>query len=127
MRQARAAAVCLVALLAAAFPPATAAAQEAAERGAGAVLRGVDKMDGTVADIALANGDSAVLGGLTLELGECRYPQDEPARDAYAFLTIRDSASGAVLFSGWMIASSPALNALEHWRYDVWVLRCRTE
>ena len=31
------------------------------------------------------------------------------------------------IFSGWMLASSPALNALEHPRYDVWVLRCITE
>ena len=28
------------------------------------------------------------------------------------------------LFDGWMIASSPALSALDHPRYDVWVLRC---
>jgi len=30
------------------------------------------------------------------------------------------------VFKGWMIASSPALNALDHPRYDVWVLRCIT-
>ncbi|MGB1970407.1 MAG: DUF2155 domain-containing protein, partial [Paracoccaceae bacterium] len=27
-------------------------------------------------------------------------------------------------FMGWMVASSPALNPLDHRRYDVWVLRC---
>jgi len=26
-----------------------------------------------------------------------------------------------------MIASSPALNALDHPRYDVWVMRCTTD
>ncbi len=30
------------------------------------------------------------------------------------------------IFSGWMFASSPALNALEHPVYDVWVIDCRT-
>ena len=29
------------------------------------------------------------------------------------------------LFSGWMFASSPALNALEHPVYDVWVIDCK--
>ena len=29
------------------------------------------------------------------------------------------------VFSGWMFASSPALSALEHAVYDVWVLDCR--
>ncbi|MEM9897786.1 MAG: DUF2155 domain-containing protein [Pseudomonadota bacterium] len=30
------------------------------------------------------------------------------------------------VFSGWMFASSPALNALEHPVYDVWVIDCQT-
>ncbi|MGB0439332.1 MAG: DUF2155 domain-containing protein [Paracoccaceae bacterium] len=30
------------------------------------------------------------------------------------------------VFEGWIIASSPALNAMDHARYDVWVLRCNT-
>jgi hypothetical protein len=29
------------------------------------------------------------------------------------------------LFEGWLIASAPALNAMDHPRYDVWALRCR--
>ena len=47
--------------------------------------------------------------------------------EAYAYLVIRDMARGRDMFSGWMLASSPALNALEHPRYDVWVVRCITE
>jgi len=30
------------------------------------------------------------------------------------------------IFAGWMFASSPALNALEHPVYDVWVIDCKT-
>jgi hypothetical protein len=33
----------------------------------------------------------------------------------------------APVFSGWMIASSPALSAMDHPRYDVWILRCDTD
>ena len=33
-------------------------------------------------------------------------------------------ADGQTVFSGWMFASSPALSALEHPVYDVWVVDC---
>ena len=35
-------------------------------------------------------------------------------------------AEGESIFRGWMFASSPALNALEHPVYDVWVIDCKT-
>lgn len=35
-------------------------------------------------------------------------------------------AEGVNIFRGWMFASSPALNPLEHSVYDVWVIDCRT-
>ena len=35
-------------------------------------------------------------------------------------------AEGENIFRGWMFASSPALNALEHPVYDVWVINCTT-
>ena len=44
--------------------------------------------------------------------------------DAFAHLTISQDKSDNDLFRGWMIASSPAINPLEHARYDLWVLRC---
>ena len=59
-------------------------------------------------------------------MDECRYPVDNPASNAFAHLTITESGRDGVVFSGWMVAASPALSALEHPRYDVWVLRCLT-
>jgi len=32
----------------------------------------------------------------------------------------------AAEFSGWMFADSPALSALDHPRYDLWVINCTT-
>ena len=88
----------------------------------GGQLRMLDKMTGVVADHDLARGQSQALGRLTVTLDDCRYPSDLPTGEAYAHLTITEDA--AALFAGWMIASSPALSALDHPRYDVWVLRC---
>jgi len=92
-----------------------------------AILRGLDKVDGSLTDIELATGQSQSYGRLKITLGECRYPAGNPSGNAYAMLTIHERGTDAPIFSGWMIAATPALNALDHARYDVWVLRCKTE
>ncbi|WP_296763551.1 DUF2155 domain-containing protein [Sediminimonas sp.] len=94
--------------------------------GTGAVLRTLDRMEGTTRDIELREGEAASFHRLRISLRECRYPTDNPAGEAYAYLTIREETATAPEFAGWMLASSPALNPLDHPRYDVWVLRCTT-
>jgi hypothetical protein len=32
-----------------------------------------------------------------------------------------------LIFSGWMFAQSPALSALEHPVYDIWVVDCKKD
>lgn len=106
---------------------AAAAAQQSGlrtDRAAGAHLRGLDKITGKAVDIELTNGQSYSYGRLELLLSECRYPQDDPSSDAFAALTITDLSRNAIVFSGWMVASSPALSALDDARYDVWVISC---
>jgi hypothetical protein len=88
------------------------------------VLRWIDRLTGESGDMELARGQSATNGRLTILMDECRYPADNPAGDAEAHLTISDSMRTEPVFQGWMIASSPALSALDHPRYDVWVLSC---
>lgn len=97
-----------------------------AKSGSGAVLRGLDKVNGETRDIEVSSGSGGTVFGLDVALRDCRYPADNPTGDAYAYLTIRETGAAPTLFEGWMIASSPALNALDHSRYDVWVLRCIT-
>lgn len=87
------------------------------------VLRALDKMLGRPTDVDLAMGETVVFGRLAIRAVECRFPTEDPSSDAFAHLEILDM-QGATLFDGWMVASSPALSAMEHPRYDVWVLRC---
>lgn len=95
--------------------------------GTGAMLRGLDKVSGVASDIELNVGQSVDYGFITISLRECRYPADDPSSDAYAFVTVTEKNKPQPDFSGWMIASSPALSALDHPRYDVWVIRCKSE
>ncbi len=112
----------VLALMLAALP---ATAREATV-GQGGTLRWLDKVTGETGDLELSPGQSVTQGFLTIQLDECRYPTVDPASDAFAHVTIRDSRANQPAFSGWMIASSPALSALDHPRYDVWVLSCLT-
>ena len=110
------------ALLAVALPV---SAQEVA-RGSGALLRGLDKISGQTTDLMVGVGEAVIFGRLEVRLGECRYPAGNPSSDAYAQLTISSAPGNRLIFTGWMIASSPALSALDDARYDVWVISCQS-
>ena len=113
------------AVLVAAMFASPALAQNAANAN-GADLRLLDKITGQVTPLNLSIGDRATVGHLQVVLNECRYPVDNPSGDAYAELTAYYNNQPEPVFDGWMIASAPALSAMEHPRYDVWVVRCIT-
>jgi hypothetical protein len=95
-----------------------------------AVLRTLDKVTARVATITLAVGDTVTLGRLSVTVRACdKLPPEEPPESA-AFLEIVENQPDAPpvpRFTGWMFASSPALSALEHPIYDVWVIDCVNE
>ncbi|MEJ6402579.1 DUF2155 domain-containing protein [Yoonia sp. 2307UL14-13] len=103
--------------------PVTAQVVDAASANAGEV-RVLDKLTGEVTDITLQVGETWAVGYLKVTLSACRYPTGNPNGDAFLALDVlyQDSPT----FAGWMLASSPALNAMDHPRYDVWALRCIT-
>ncbi len=115
-------------LLAAALAalPLAAAAQEnvAVTTEPFAVLRGLDRLSGELTEFEVRAGSTTVYRDLAVQVAECRVPRDNPSGDAYAYLTIQDRRATEPNFQGWMVASSPALNALDHMRYDVWLIRC---
>jgi hypothetical protein len=93
-------------------------------RGGSAMLRGLDKVTGQTRELTLAVGERVEFGRLEVLLAECRFPAADPSSDAFAEMTITDKKANSRVFSGWMIASSPALSALDDPRYDVWVVSC---
>lgn len=119
-------------MLAAAILSASAAAPHAAaETGVAhraAVLQGLDKTTARVSTFAAPIGLPARFGTLEITARACaKKPPTEPPESA-AFLEIvdvRPDSPAVQVFSGWMFASSPAISALEHPVYDVWVIDCR--
>ncbi|MEP3786859.1 MULTISPECIES: DUF2155 domain-containing protein [Ascidiaceihabitans] len=101
-------------------------AQQQTTSASGAVLRGLDKINGTTKDIEIKSGSAVAFGSLNIALRDCRYPVGNPSGNAFAALEIAETGKSGAVFSGWMIASAPALSAMDHSRYDVWVMRCTT-
>lgn len=115
--------LCLFGLLALS-PFSSAQVSQSTQQGMGALLRGLDRITGDVVDLEVKSGETVQFKRMSVSLSECRFPEDNKSADAFAHLTIVDTRENQIEFEGWMIASSPALSALEHPRYDIWVLRC---
>src|SRR5262249_46645525 len=85
---------------------------------------------GRAIDISAPAGVAVPFGSLAITVRYCyTVPPEEPPETS-AFLQIDDGKPGETkkrVFSGWMFASTPALNGLEHPVYDVWVITCKTE
>jgi hypothetical protein len=90
-------------------------------------LRVLDKLGGVSTEFEAKVGLEVKFGSLLITVEECRYPAGNPNSNSFAYLRITNFLSGAVELTGWMIASSPALKALDHARYDVSLIRCKLE
>lgn len=92
------------------------------------LLQGMDKVTARVWSFEAPVDRSVRFGTLQIIIRKCdRTPPEEPP-ESTAFLEIYEAKPGEdrrSLFYGWMFASSPGLNGLEHPVYDVWVLDCK--
>jgi hypothetical protein len=95
-------------------------------RGTAAVLQAMDKVTARISKLEAPIGETVKYGDLEIQVKSCRKrPPEEPPESA-AFIEIFETKKGKreKVFSGWMFASSPALSAMEHPVYDVWVVDC---
>jgi hypothetical protein len=91
------------------------------------MLRGLDKITGKPTDIAAPIGKPVQFATLTITARYCYSTPASETPETSAFIQIDDHRpdQGAKhVFSGWMYASSPSLNGMEHPLYDVWVINC---
>ncbi len=94
----------------------------------GALLRGLDKITARITTFEAPIDQEVRFGTLRILAHTCRKRPPEETPEVAVFLEIDEERPGVAgrltLFSGWMFASSPALSALEHPVYDVWVIDC---
>ncbi|WP_122468488.1 DUF2155 domain-containing protein [Brevundimonas lutea] len=101
-----------------------------------AIVRAIDKISAETMTFAVQVGGPPVRFRNTLlftaRACEVSAP-DEPIADSVAYLeistqprTARRRTEPRQVFRGWMFASSPSVNPLEHPIYDAWVVGCRS-
>lgn len=91
-----------------------------------AVLGGLNKITARVSTIEIPINQEVSFGTLSITVRTCakRPPTETPETTAFLEITDATMPDGEGDFTGWMFASSPAISALEHPVYDVWVLDC---
>ena len=92
-----------------------------------AVLRWLDKVTGRVNTLDAGVGNTVSIGTLSINVQACMTRPPEETPENSAFLKIwedKPDQDSVEVFSGWMFSSSPALSAMDHPVYDVWVLDC---
>lgn len=94
-----------------------------------AVLQGLDKITARIYTFEAPVDQTIGFGTLKVTPRVCRKRPPEYPPESTAYLEIveqRPEQAVSELFRGWMFASSPGLNPLEHPVYDVWLIDCRT-
>ncbi len=93
-----------------------------------AVFNGLDKITGVTTTFEIPIGEEKRFGGLIVRPEACytRPPTEEPKTTTFVEVdeVISDDTRKRI-FSGWMFAESPGLNAVEHPIFDVWLTGCR--
>jgi hypothetical protein len=93
-----------------------------------AVFSGLDKITGRIISFDVAINETVRFGALEVTPRACysRPPTEAPSTDGFVEvdeLTLQGELKR--IFSGWMFAASPGLNAVEHPIYDVWLTDCK--
>jgi len=94
-------------------------------------LQALDKATARTITFEAKVGSTIEYGSVFIKVQACRKAEPLDTPEDAAFLQIWEvpinSDKSEWIFSGWMFSSSPALSAMDHPVYDVWVLDCVTE
>lgn len=112
--------------MAAVIPPASAARIENRV----AVFSGIDKITGRITSFDVYLNETVQFGALQVTPKVCYSRDDTEAQKIDAFIEVDEITLDRKIkriFTGWMFADSPGLNAVEHPIYDVWLTGCKQE
>src|SRR3954468_21569238 len=93
-----------------------------------AVFSGLDKITGRIIAFDVALNETVQFGALQVTPRACYTRPATEATNTDAFIEVDEiTLQGEIkrVFTGWMFAASPGLNAIEHPIYDVWLADCK--
>lgn len=106
----------------------TGEAQAARISNAVAVFAGLDKITGRVTTFDVYINETVQFGALQVTPKVCYSRDDTEAQKVDGFVEVDEITLDRKIrriFTGWMFADSPGLNAVEHPIYDVWLTGCK--
>ncbi len=92
-----------------------------------ALMQSMDKVTGRVNKIIVPVNSKIAYGDFSLVLRACKKRPAEETPENFAFVDVTDKnieGDEYNIFRGWMLSSTPGINAIEHPIYDVWLLEC---
>ena len=95
-----------------------------------AVFTGLDKITGRTIDFDVYVDETVRFGMLRVTPKVCYSRPATEAAETDGFVEVEEITLDNEIkriFSGWMFAASPGLNAVEHPVYDVWLIGCRMD
>jgi hypothetical protein len=95
-----------------------------------AAFSGLDKITGRITNFDVYIDETVQFGALQLTPRACyTRPPTETQRTSVFLEVDQVSLKGGTqrVFTGWMFADSPALNAIDHPVYDIWLVDCRQQ
>ena len=93
-----------------------------------AIFSGLDKILGQTTTFEAKIGEEKKFGGLLVKADVCHTRPITEDPKTVAFVEVVEQGTDGNkkrIFSGWMFAESPGLNAVEHPLYDVWLVGCK--
>ena len=88
------------------------------------LLQALDKTTGRTSFLTVTGGEPYTYGDLIVKVDKCmKHPPEETPENS-AFINVSEK-EGDEIFNGWMFSSNPALSAMDHPVYDIWVVECR--
>jgi hypothetical protein len=95
-----------------------------------AVFSGIDKITGRITNFDVYIGETVQFGALQVTPKVCYSRDDTEAQKVTTFVEVDEITLDRKIrriFTGWMFADSPGLNAVEHPVYDVWLVECKAK
>ena len=97
-----------------------------------AVFQSLDKITARIKTLEFKIGEKNNFGILEILVKRCVFSKPTEAPESIAYISIIDNSKKQmqlrktnVVFDGWMFASSPSLNAMEHPVYDLVLIDCK--
>ena len=92
-----------------------------------AIFSALDKVTATIKKLEVPLGETTQFGALKVTPRVCytRPPTEQPKTTSFVQVEeVQLDGQQKSIFSGWMFAESPGLNAIEHPVFDVWLTGC---